>query len=171
MSTSPAVRAMYCNSCGAANASSSRTCGQCQRPFLEFILPLTTSNGPSGFGGWLMWFCVGTCILTPAWFANAYLHPPIHLYRLMLVSGIAVLLGMIAGAMLWAERRDAFLALTIFFVFLAAKSEIWFALAFLNKGSREIYLGVATRTMLYTLGWVLYFHNSKRVKNTYGRNL
>src|SRR4051794_37288649 len=87
-------------------------------------------NQQRSFGVWGMVDVIlrRDCILTPAWFANTYLHPPIHLYRLMLVSGIAVLLGMIARVMLWAERRDAFLALTVFFLFLAAKSEIWFAL-------------------------------------------
>jgi hypothetical protein len=89
----------------------------------------------------------------------------------MFASAVPMLLGIVAGVLLATERKQALVVLRLFFVALAAKSAIWFAMAVAESGDKTTQLSVAIQTMVYTVIWALYFQNSVRVRNTYGRNL
>jgi hypothetical protein len=89
----------------------------------------------------------------------------------MFASAVPMLLGIAAGVLLATERRQAIVVLRLFLIALAGKSAIWFAMAAVEPGDKWLYLRVAIRTVLYTIVWGLYFQNSVRVRNTYGRNL
>ncbi len=82
-----------------------------------------------------------------------------------------VLLGAVAGVLLAMERAQALVVLRLFFLSLAAKSAIWFAMAVVATGDKTNYLRVAAAALLQTIVWGLYFQNSVRVRNTSGRNL
>jgi fucose 4-O-acetylase-like acetyltransferase len=167
---SPAAPTIFCNSCGMANTSSNSSCVSCGRPFPELqYLASAISRPPSGVGGWLLLFCFAVCFSAPAWFVRTYLHSPFMLHWYMFASAVPVLLGIVAGALLAMERAQALVVLRIFFVALAAKSAIWFAMAVVEDNAS--FLRVAIPTLLQTVVWGLYFQNSARVRNTYGRNL
>jgi len=171
MGSAPAAPAMYCNSCGTANSPSNPSCLHCGRPFPELQRQVVVPTGPFGFEGWLILFSFGTCLLAPAWFVNAFLLPTFQPSLIMFASAVPMFLGIAAGVLLATERNQAIFVLRLFFVTLAAKSAIWFAMAAVEPGDKWPYLRVAIRTVLYTIVWGLYFQNSARVRNTYGRNL
>ena len=89
----------------------------------------------------------------------------------MFASAVPVLLGIVSGVLLGMERPQAIVIVRLFFLALAAKAAIWFAMAAVEPGDKWMYLKVAIQTMLYTIVWGLYFQNSARVRNTYGKNL
>ncbi len=172
MASSPAAPAIFCNSCGASNAPTNLGCLRCGRPFPETQPNVSSAlKSPTGFGGWLLLFCFTTCFATPVSFARIYLRSPFQLHWLMFVTAVPMLLGIVAGGLLATERSQAIIVLRLFFLSLAAKGAIWMAVAFVEPGPKGPYLTVAMRTMLFTVIWALYFQNSARVRNTYGKNL
>ena len=172
MASSPGANAVYCNSCGTANLPGSLSCVQCSRSFPESNLATSASSSDlSGFGGWLIFFCFGTCIGTPIWFAKEYLHPHLFFNWLAVLSAIPTLLGLVGGMMLAFENPQALVLLRLFFVSLLVKSAAWLSLLLIRSGNHQTYLMISLRTLLYVVIWSLYFLKSVRVRNTYGRNL
>ena len=139
---------------------------------LQVTLTAPVSRGPRGVGGWLLWFCVIATFIAPIIglieMSSSDLTDPATLIRLGLC-----LLSLVAGINLWMVTRKAIPILRVFFISfgLFQVYTITLEISSLNSpdGMRQLSLDI--RTFIVAVVWALYFHNSDRVKNTYGVNL
>ena len=183
---------MFCARCGEQIPDASETCPLCGREASIHIDPpaplptvphprsaaltLPAITGPSGVGGWLLFFCIGRTIFAPLTIlmqtAAGWRLSPAYLFY-----DVRVLYGMVVGAALWLERPISLMLLRIYFIITGAAA----VLGVLNV----VAAALGTNESLFlmprfagtfgavgiTLLWFGYFRKSARVRNTYGSNI
>lgn len=184
---------MFCARCGQQIPEASEICPLCGREATVKLIPVTEPiareprfsrvptpaiQGPSGVGGWLLFFCVSLVVLAPAFTLINLSRMAFSLQNLYYLANVAqVLYAAVVGGMLWTRRPGSFLFLRIYFVLVAAQIGLnaaeMFALALREYGSvwesdRFTRLLVGAGVALL---WFAYFRKSVRVRNTYGANL
>jgi hypothetical protein len=139
--------------------------------------PNAQLNDPNGIRGWLLYICIVFTIFTPIRMMG-FIH--VTLAPVMLTCYIAVALtSFIAGLATWATHSSAFVFLRITF---AARLLYSFVQIYLGKNlarqqfsttldlAKQEFLSAAINIFL-VLALFLYFRVSKRVRNTFGRNI
>ena len=128
-----------------------------------------------GVGGWLLLFCVGLAMVAPAVSLIRALQNPslLSLAFIVLIASYQIYVG----ALLWKVTPDALGTLKVYFIVVSVLGVVllgggmaMLAVPRLSRFSERLLLDGA-RTLLSTLIWWLYFRKSRRVRNTYGRNL
>ena len=183
---------MFCARCGEQIPDASETCPLCRREASIHIdppAPLPTVShprpaaltppvviGPSGVGGWLLFFCIGLTILAPL----PMLMRASTGWRLLprfLFDDLRMLYGMVVGAALWLARPISLMLLRLYFIIAAATAVLGVlnvvAMALRMHESLFLMSGF-TGALEYSgtiLLWFAYFRKSARVRNTYGSNL
>ncbi len=134
--------------------------------------PIAKSRGPSGVAGWLLWFCVIATFITPIIGSVVMLNSDLTDIANLLKLGLCVF-SLVAGINLWVVTRKAIPILRAFFIFFGLFQiyTITLEIASLNSSDGMHQLSLDIRTFAVSVIWALYFHNSVRVKNTYGVNL
>ena len=183
---------MFCARCGEQIPDTSETCPLCGREASIHIAPpaplptvshpqsaalaLPVIIGPTGVGGWLLFFCVSLTILAPlpmlmrassGW----------HLIPRYLFDDLRLLYGMVVGAALWLKQPVSLMLLRIYFIIAAAMA----VLSVLNlvsaalRAHESLFLMPGFTPTFWSVGiillWFAYFRKSARVRNTYGSNL
>lgn len=180
---------MFCARCGQQIPESSEVCPLCGR---EANIQLPPSNpvgadaavasspvypgytpGLNGVGGWLLFFCIITTIITPL--GNlpnlarlAAIHNPWAFYYLAIV-----IFSVVVGVSVWRVSQDAIPLLRAYF----ASFVIWEALRIstvvivMHNSSFDLSMMYRIRTLIWAIVWGAYFHRSQRVRATFGRNL
>ncbi|HKV91695.1 MAG TPA: hypothetical protein VJW20_04000 [Candidatus Angelobacter sp.] len=146
----------------------------------QFTLPsLPIVHGPSGAGGWLLFYCISLTVLGPALvLLGFYFAIRLRGINSEISLGIArVLYGMVVGIFLWMRRPVALALLRIYFIVIAAET-LLLMLEAVNLSLRihsSVFLSSRFSSLMTSAGitllWFIYFRRSVRVKNTYGANL
>jgi hypothetical protein len=178
---------MFCARCGQQIPEASEICPLCGRE-ANIQLPPPSSPvgavagiapapdyipGLKGVGGWLLFFCIITTILTPLMnlpgFARlAEIRSPWAFYDLAVI-----VFSMIVGVSVWRVSPDAIPLLRAYFVTFV----IWEALRIstvvivMHNSTFDLPMMYRIRTLIWCLVWGAYFHRSQRVRATFGRNL
>ena len=134
--------------------------------------PPATYEAPNlaGVRGWLLWFCIGATIITPAFtlysvFAD---HPDIYSILDLAMAAFSVTVGI----NLWRVTPKAS---SLTKVFLIVQVCFWALVTIehtvlVATGGSGIAPG-APRMLIFAIVWFRYFQKSKRVMATYGRSL
>jgi hypothetical protein len=137
------------------------------------------AHGPSGVGGWLLFFCISFTILWPLWQLSQYV-----LYHFAFrgpiwwLGPLRLVFGIVVGAVLWTGKPAAMPLLRIYYVFAGALT-LWTLLNWLRLVMRaDIHLGfpisfitITGSSIAFLISGVLYFATSERVRATYGSKL
>ena len=123
-----------------------------------------------GVGGWLLFFCIATTIISPlvtiAEVANS--NDPVVILAVVAVA----ILAFCTGLSLWRVRPHA---LRWVRVYLVVGSCLMMIAGVQRQATYEptssSYENPVAGAVGYAITWWLYFRNSKRVKATFGRNL
>jgi len=183
---------VFCARCGEQIPDASETCPLCGREASIHIDPpaplptvshpgvtaltLPAITGPSGVGGWLLFFCIGLTIFAPLTILMRT-STGWHLLSRYLVDDLRVLYGMVVGAALWLARPISLMLLRIYFIIaagVAVLSVLNVVAAALRMHESLFLMPGFTRTLEYSgiiVLWFAYFRKSARVRNTYGSNL
>ncbi len=147
-----------------------------------------------GIGGWLLLFCIGATVLSPLFIGVRILdswdvmaramesNPTFRIYGLAVYAAYTLLVisSVFAGLALWTKNRDALRAVTFFFVMIVLTLAVEYGFPYLLPLSKRVTDALwkdgvgqteITRSGIYLLVWVSYFKKSRRVRNTFGRNL
>jgi hypothetical protein len=132
--------------------------------------------GPSGIGGWLLFYCISLTILAPL---NILMRASTgwRLTSPYLLNDLAVLYGMVVGAALWLKQPISLMLLRIYFIIAAATAVLGVLnlIATALRGHVSLFLIPGFTPVLASSGfillWFAYFRKSARVRNTYGSNL
>lgn len=181
---------MFCARCGQQIPEASEICPLCGREANVQLPPPSSSIGAvagiepgpvysgyipglKGVGGWLLFFCIITTIITPL--GNllglarlAAIHNPWAFYYLAIV-----VFSMVVGVSVWRVSHDAIPLLRAYF----ATFVIWEALRIstvvivMHNSSFDMPMTYRIRTLIWAIVWAAYFHRSQRVRATFGRNL
>ena len=183
---------MFCARCGEQIPDTSEICPLCGRePSIHIdppapipavshpqsaALTLPAITGPSGVGGWLLFFCIGLTIIAPMPMlmraSTGWRFIPMYLF-----DDLRLLYGIVVGAALWVARPISLMLLRIYFIIAAATA----VLGVLNLVAAALRLHESlflvpgfTGAIEYVgiiLLWFAYFRKSVRVRNTYGSNI
>lgn len=151
-----------------------------------------TTSGPTGVGGWLVFFCVGLTILGPLFslgqMGNGWEQAQPAFSRFPAIKSVLIceylgstailIYGFIVGCMIWSgsskgrviARRFLLIRLfgSIVFEVIAINMMVrWLPLEIARAGTVGM-IGALIREVVYFTIWWLYFKMSKRVRNTYG---
>jgi hypothetical protein len=139
-----------------------------------------TNNDPSlsGVGGWLLFFCISLTILDPLYSVIQAIGDPrisqngLAIVMILCIAGFSIY----TGFLLWKVRPDALKVLKGYFIFLFALACIGilgsFAVSFTTDTLTAIEsLATQAARLVSVAIWALYFKKSRRVRNTFGRNL
>ena len=185
---------MFCARCGQQIPDASEICPLCGREATVKLIPVSEPvafnqpqfrpvatpaiHGPSGVGGWLLFYCVSTAVLTPAAILinmSRLSFPATNLYYWFDVARICF--GAVVGGMLWSRLPGSLRWLRICFIFDAAAIALN-ALRTIETSLREhrpFFEGEGFTRLTTSAGsvlvWFAYFCMSVRVRNTYGANL
>jgi hypothetical protein len=132
---------------------------------------------PNGIRGWLLYICVALAILTPIKMIGL-IH--VTLAPVMLATYIAVAAtSFVAGLTTWATQSSAFVFLRITFAarLLYSFVQIYLGINLARQPfsttfdlAKQEFLNAAVNIFLVLLLF-FYFRVSKRVRNTFGRNI
>jgi hypothetical protein len=128
-----------------------------------------------GVGGWLLLFCIGATVISPL-VIGAELIQNLNDTFVVLVDISVAALSIYTGIAVWRVRPDAFRMLKIYFVVIAVLAALSIAGSFVSKsdpskGAPDDFMAVGLRSLVAVIIWGLYFHKSRRVKDTFGTNL
>jgi hypothetical protein len=144
-----------------------------------------------GVDGWLLFFCIGICILSPLvslnnlrseWVDANVIFPHFPDYLIFMVMDTVLILGMIAfgiicGVFLWSIKPYAVKMAKIFLIcnvgYQLISSLLLFTAGFPIDAAQDILLQMAgnfLRSGVYFAIWFTYLVKSKRVRNTYQPN-
>jgi hypothetical protein len=191
---------MFCGACGTSNADANRFCTSCGKEIvIAKAMAASASQGSSipapaptqvpttptqplhpeleklrGIGGWLLLFCFGTTIGSPAVIASEMttLNDPFGLF----LDGTLALFSLAVGLVVWTKRPLAFKLLKPYFITvfvlgaLAMIGTIMESSSNLSQSDTQD-LAQFFRMMIFSAIWWSYFRKSKRVFATFGRNL
>lgn len=127
---------------------------------------------PRGIGGWLLFFCLINVIARPIAFIRMFLTLHTYTYMALYVAFIAA--SLLVGLLVWFKSLLAFNAIWLFLVFSLIQACTLFRAALffhLSENARIYDFTGGVTTIGATFLWFLYFRRSKRVANTFGRNL
>ena len=187
---------MFCARCGQQIPEASEVCPLCGRqttlkldpipapapapaqprsPYAFVTIP--QNLGPSGVGGWLLFYCIGLSILTPL-MGLAQFSILLHFLNYEYVLDfMRVIYGTVVGIVLWMKRPIAIFLLRIYFIVIAGTLLLGVlrlvALSLRTHTSIALVQGF-TRVIAqigFSILWFAYFRKSERVRNTYGANL
>ncbi|MGC8551136.1 MAG: hypothetical protein ACP5M4_15770 [Acidobacteriaceae bacterium] len=167
---------MICSKCACELPNNAVYCLRCG----ETLVRVAPSFGEvedtlRGVGGWLLLFCVGLAIVAPALdVIHAFQNPLLlSLTLLMMIAAYQLFVGVL----LWKVAPGALGNLKVYFIAVVVLGVVCLGagMAVLASPRLSLYSGRflldGVRALLSTLLWWLYFHKSRRVRNTYGRNL
>lgn len=197
---------MFCSRCGQSLPEPAQACPHCGQPanalwqpqapppvpgqaaggapspppFPSVYAPsgIPGAHAPQGVGGALLFFCIAMTILWPIWVLSQYAMRPFHLTPFVMAGLLRLLLGIVAGAMLWARNAGAMILLRIYLILGATLA--FFNLFTLFRIAAHYNFAVlwsfpvlvSTGTSLFFLtAVILYFSLSERVRATYGSKL
>ena len=124
-------------------------------------------------GGWLLIFCIGTTILSPATVFNALTSDGMQFDPAILVPAATTIFGIVVGITVWTTSAMAIPMLRIYFLVLGglALFNLSFLLTRSLEADNEFTIVAYVRTLIFVALWAAYFHKSERVRATLGRNL
>lgn len=120
-----------------------------------------------------MLFCLAFTVIRPlaviAWIMPK-LRPTSFLTYLILAE---IAFGMIVGVLLWMQREEALPSLRVFLAFAVTFNVIRLLVFVITNHDPTASAGAVRYVwgVVVLLLWFSYFRNSRRVRNTYGRNL
>lgn len=149
------------------------------------------SGGPTGIGGWLLFYCISLTILGPLVTAFSLsfqwqqAQPAFEVYpsirTAMLIEGggraFLTLLGIVVGILIWARVGGALKIVKAYLIFRLVSfcSMVVVALMAMRDIPEESFtsaigggVGSGIRELIYFAIWFAYFRKSKRVYNTLG---
>lgn len=145
-----------------------------------------SGTGPSGIGGWLLFYCISLTILAPllslfqaiSTVQIAEKAPTLRNALLVETGGVILLMagGIIVGILLWTRHRHALRIVKAFLIgrlcaFVAIEIITLFLMQHLGSKVFEAgvtgAIGASIREAIYFLIWWFYFKKSKRVANTF----
>jgi len=124
-----------------------------------------------GVGGWLLLFCLTLTVFGPAQLQSMVFGS--HGWDAESITELAlVVYGLIVGICVWSAHRFAFTLLWIYFGIQSLFSLLGIlAYTVGPEHASPEQLTLPVRTFVYIGVWYLYFHNSERVRATFGRNM
>jgi hypothetical protein len=125
-----------------------------------------------GVRGWLLFFCISLTVLGPLFALSQVTALSTEDAVGSILELARAVYGLVVGIFLWNVRPEAFRLLWIYFalvVLLGVLGIIGFATAPQEVKSEGLIQSI--RSILYALIWYAYFHNSVRVRSTFGRNM
>jgi hypothetical protein len=180
----PGLDLMYCTSCGQALSIDSGFCTRCGNPVAQAqAVPIETVRSssriactqPRGLGGWLLFFWIGMVFLKPLFEFRDATTSVGAIHWVIPIGIIAVCIT--TGVFIYQEDPRALTMLKVFLIvegIFALLLLVEAALAY-HDGERLFYRDspfvAGTKLGLPTTVWWLYFRQSVRVRNTFGRNL
>ena len=187
---------MFCARCGQQIPDASEICPLCRReaniqlqpaPALEMAAPAarqsfsptsTPLSGPQGVGGWLKFFCFTVTIIGPLFLTVQVVSLGTMPSRYYVIDLVRAAYGMVVGVFLWARRPHALSLLRAYFIVVLATAvlgSLGLVLTGLRRGWASMFLSAGftpvAQLLAYTMIWFAYFRKSRRVRNTYGRNI
>lgn len=168
-----------CPVCGVTSLTGATVC-DCGHSLVEESVKQPSSNGevkpaPYGIGGWLLLFCIGTAILSPL--ADIVRALTSKNPLTVVVGVVFALLALYTGVTLWRQQPNALDWVRVYFEALLVLGGLTVLISLVNgwpyanqPSVDKAFLGGA-RTVFFAAIWWLYFTKSKRVRNTFGRNL
>ncbi|MBI3404150.1 MAG: DUF2569 family protein [Acidobacteria bacterium] len=190
---------MYCSKCGALNNLAGSYCCTCGASMFasgagtdlssdssrsvparndlqddrQVATGLSQSTDPTirkPIGGWLLLFCVASTILSPLQILSNITQGAYNTSN-AIATGFLGAMSFLAGLSLWIGWKSSFKILSNFFLTALVFSGLNLAvrLHFEELDSRGI--SNSLRPALFLAIWYPYFKVSKRVRETYGRNL
>ena len=183
---------MFCARCGEQIPDASQICPLCGReaslqidppaPLLAVshpqsaVLTLPAIIGPSGVGGWLLFFCISLTVLSPL---NILMRASAgwHLTSPYLLNDLGALYGTVVGAALWLKRPISLMLLRIYFIIAAGVAVLGVLnlIATALRTHESLFLARGFTGALEYVGilllWFAYFRKSVRVRNTFGSNI
>lgn len=181
---------MFCARCGQQIPDASEVCPMCGREASVQLQPRSTVDFPplvapaapsfslsrpdlQGIGGWLLVFCILTAVVTPlgniaSLSRLASIHSPWAFYYLAIVA-----FSIIVGASVWLASSSAIPLVRAYFISFVVweLARIGYLLVFTDGVSMDFPMMFRIRTLIWVAIWASYFHTSKRVLATFGRNL
>jgi len=182
---------MFCARCGHQIPDASEICPLCGREAtIQLPAPMetaaaSTATAPAaapsfsavdrdlqGVRGWLLFFCISLTVLGPLFALSQVTALSTEDAVGSILELARAVYGLVVGIFLWNVRPEAFRLLWIYFalvVLLGVLGIIGFATAPGEVKSEGLIQSI--RSIIYALIWYAYFHNSVRVRSTFGRNL
>jgi hypothetical protein len=123
-------------------------------------------------GGWLLFFCISTTILTPlgnlpTLVQTATLGSPWALYNFILMA-----FSLVVGIAVWQVSPSAIPLVRAYFIALAMWELLRISYVVVTAGSSmDLQMALRIRTLIWVVVWAAYFQKSQRVRATFGRNL
>jgi hypothetical protein len=128
-----------------------------------------------GVGGWLLLFCVGLTMVAPALAV-------FRAFQSLVLMSVALQLliasyQLYVGVLLWKMTPNALGTLKVYFIVVAVLGGLCIVAAGAVLTVPRLsafsvrFLWDGVRTLVSTGIWWMYFRESRRVRNTYGRNL
>ena len=123
-----------------------------------------------GVGGWLLFFCISSTILSPLITIVNMSNRRFEAGSLFDLALVAV--SVLTGAMLWSVNQRAFVFLWIYFALLSSRLALRILELYIAGQTRDVESIVPLiRSFIPIIIWFLYFKQSDRVQATFGRNL
>jgi uncharacterized membrane protein YvlD (DUF360 family) len=132
----------------------------------------SVKRGPHGVRGWLLWYCVISAIITPIFCLVLIPASDLRDTATLIRFGLYAF-SVVAGINLWMVAAKAIPILRAYFISFGLFQiySITFEIAAVDYPGRMHDVLQDIRGFGIAVVWALYFHNSDRVKNTYGENL
>jgi hypothetical protein len=184
---------MFCARCGEQIPEASEICPLCgQKATVELpaasaqtsaapapALDHTSSAFPlirrdlQGVGGWLLFFCVITTILTPLGNLSSLIRLAEAESLWALYYCILVGFSFLVGMSVWRVSPFAMALVKVYFITLAVWELLRIPYVFVTSAdpSLDLQMTMRIRTLVWVIVWAAYFHKSQRVRATFGRNL
>ena len=183
---------MFCARCGEQIPDASEICPFCGReasihidppaplPAVSYPRPtaltLPVIIGPSGVGGWLLFFCISLTVLSPL---NILMRASAgwRLTSPYLLNDLAGLYGAVVGTVLWLKQPISLMLLRIYFIIAAGVAVLGVLnlIATALRTHESLFLARGFTGALEYVGilllWFAYFRKSVRVRNTFGSNI
>jgi hypothetical protein len=130
--------------------------------------------GPTGVAGWLLFFCLASAILRPLAIIGLVM-PTLKAtspYTYMVLALTAF--GMILGTLLWMGKPEALPYVRLLLgseLILIAVRVVRTFMMHLPSPNRSVLVAKDVTVAFIPVLWYVYFRTSRRVRNTYGRNI
>ena len=128
-----------------------------------------------GVGGWLLLFCIATTVFSPLLIGAEVIQNPNDTFVVLVDISLAAL-SIYTGIAVWRVRPNAFKMLKVYFIVTAVLAALNIAGSLVSKSdtstdSPDNSIVMGLRSLFAIIIWGLYFHRSRRVRDTFGANL
>jgi hypothetical protein len=160
-----------CVMCGAALLDTASICSRCgakRHGISEGFSELPNAScSLVGVGGWLLWLCIGTTIITPLSFVAEGQTATSAAEQVIAytVAGFSF----VTGLSLWTRRSYALSLAGAFLVAVFLLSALSLLASAMTKDYEANSVSLSAITWAFV--WFLYLSRSVRIRHTYGRNL